>query len=336
MLPPTHKRRWRLACAVGTSTVVLLGGRVDPAMAHGPRLMVLSQSVRTPDEAACWAVVEQHLTAVADLWRKGDEAGALRARLDALHAAMDCKSASAEMEKLVFNTYEKVFLQVKEGAALSAEQADRVHISYRRFVAEHPAPDGLAPLYKEFSRGVPPRDVDADGILDTVDKCPSVPGLPPDGCPAAPPPSDADEDGIPDSVDRCPSVSGLPPDGCPEPSTPSIPSGRGLRIGGGVGLSVGIGGLVGGAFSLGAMAAAQQNLEQCSLSPSCSDASSATYIRRGQLNEILGPSLLATGGALAIASIAMLVVGVKRKRPSVSLNPALHPQFVGATWMLRF
>jgi hypothetical protein len=334
MLPSPLKARWRLACAVGTSAVVLMGGR---ATAHGPpsRLTVFGQSVRAPDEAAGWTVVEQHLTAAADLWREGDEAGALRARVDALHAAMECKSAPTEIERLVFNTYEKVFLQVTEGANLSAEQADRVHISYRRFVAEHLAPRSLAPLYEEFSRRFPPRDADADDILDADDKCPSIFGIPPDGCPEAAP-SDADGDGIPDSVDRCPGISGVPPEGCPEAPAPSTLSGRGLRIGGAIGLSVGVGSLIGGAFSLGVMAVAQRNLDQCSLAPGCSDASSATYIRRGQLNEILGPTLLATGGALAVASIAMLAVGVKRKRSRLSLNPTLHPQFVGAAWALRF
>ena len=65
-------------------------------------------------------------------------------------------------------------------------------------------------------------DTDGDGLLDDVDKCPSVPedfdGFEDaDGCPEA----DNDRDGVPDVADRCPSlaenVDGVDDgDGCPE------------------------------------------------------------------------------------------------------------------------
>jgi len=68
-------------------------------------------------------------------------------------------------------------------------------------------------------------DRDHDGIPDSVDACPDVPGVASDdptknGCP--PPPADRDHDGIPDSVDACPDVPGVASDdpaknGCPLP-----------------------------------------------------------------------------------------------------------------------
>jgi outer membrane protein OmpA-like peptidoglycan-associated protein len=76
----------------------------------------------------------------------------------------------------------------------------------------------------------PVADRDKDGILDPVDACPDVAGLPSDdpaknGCPpAAPPPApkDRDKDGVLDDDDACPDVPGLPSgdkakNGCPLP-----------------------------------------------------------------------------------------------------------------------
>lgn len=66
----------------------------------------------------------------------------------------------------------------------------------------------------------PATDRDRDGIADTVDACPDVPGVASpsprrNGCP-----SDRDEDGFPDTVDACPDLAGVAnPDarfnGCP-------------------------------------------------------------------------------------------------------------------------
>jgi outer membrane protein OmpA-like peptidoglycan-associated protein len=63
----------------------------------------------------------------------------------------------------------------------------------------------------------PPGDRDGDGILDDVDKCPDVKGLPRyQGCPIP----DTDKDGINDEEDKCPTVPGLPRyQGCPIPDT---------------------------------------------------------------------------------------------------------------------
>jgi outer membrane protein OmpA-like peptidoglycan-associated protein len=63
----------------------------------------------------------------------------------------------------------------------------------------------------------PPVDTDRDGIIDSLDKCPTVPGIAKyDGCPIP----DTDKDGINDEEDKCPTVPGLAKyQGCPIPDT---------------------------------------------------------------------------------------------------------------------
>ena len=63
----------------------------------------------------------------------------------------------------------------------------------------------------------PPIDTDGDGIIDSLDKCPTVPGLAKyQGCPVP----DTDKDGINDENDKCPTVPGLAKyQGCPIPDT---------------------------------------------------------------------------------------------------------------------
>ena len=58
-------------------------------------------------------------------------------------------------------------------------------------------------------------DRDKDGIPDSIDACPDIPGLAQfQGCP------DSDGDGIPDNEDKCPTVPGvLKYHGCPVPDT---------------------------------------------------------------------------------------------------------------------
>jgi OmpA-OmpF porin, OOP family len=61
----------------------------------------------------------------------------------------------------------------------------------------------------------PPKDADSDGIVDSLDACPSEAGLAAfQGCP------DKDGDGIPDKNDKCADVAGLARyEGCPIPDT---------------------------------------------------------------------------------------------------------------------
>jgi len=59
------------------------------------------------------------------------------------------------------------------------------------------------------------KDTDGDGIFDSRDKCPTVPGVAKyEGCPVP----DTDGDGILDDKDKCPEMAGYPElDGCPYP-----------------------------------------------------------------------------------------------------------------------
>ena len=63
----------------------------------------------------------------------------------------------------------------------------------------------------------PEKDSDNDGLVDSKDKCPTVPGVAKyDGCPVP----DTDGDGVNDENDKCPTVKGLAKyQGCPIPDT---------------------------------------------------------------------------------------------------------------------
>lgn len=63
----------------------------------------------------------------------------------------------------------------------------------------------------------PPVDTDKDGIVDSLDKCPTVPGIAKyQGCPIP----DTDKDGINDEEDKCPNEAGVARyGGCPIPDT---------------------------------------------------------------------------------------------------------------------
>jgi OOP family OmpA-OmpF porin len=65
----------------------------------------------------------------------------------------------------------------------------------------------------------PAPDMDNDGVPDSLDKCPTIPGLAEfAGCP------DTDGDGVPDNLDKCPLVPGLKNfDGCPDSDGDGIP-----------------------------------------------------------------------------------------------------------------
>ncbi len=62
-----------------------------------------------------------------------------------------------------------------------------------------------------------PVDTDNDGLIDSLDKCPTVPGLTKyEGCPIP----DTDKDGINDEEDKCPTAAGVARyQGCPVPDT---------------------------------------------------------------------------------------------------------------------
>lgn len=64
---------------------------------------------------------------------------------------------------------------------------------------------------------LPPADSDDDGIVDSLDHCPAIAGLPQYlGCPVP----DKDNDGLNDETDKCPEVAGLAKyGGCPVPDS---------------------------------------------------------------------------------------------------------------------
>lgn len=70
-----------------------------------------------------------------------------------------------------------------------------------------------APLKPLPPAPTPPVDTDKDGIVDSLDKCPTVPGLAKyQGCPVP----DTDKDGINDEEDKCPTQPGpASNNGCP-------------------------------------------------------------------------------------------------------------------------
>ncbi len=70
----------------------------------------------------------------------------------------------------------------------------------------------LVPGPKE-NHGCPELDSDGDGVVDRLDKCPRQPGVKENnGCPDV----DTDADGVPDRLDKCPKESGpASNDGCP-------------------------------------------------------------------------------------------------------------------------
>lgn len=76
---------------------------------------------------------------------------------------------------------------------------------------------GKKPEPKVIEPPRPPADTDADGIIDSLDKCPLVKGVEKyNGCPVP----DTDKDGINDEEDKCPTVPGLARyKGCPIPDT---------------------------------------------------------------------------------------------------------------------
>jgi OOP family OmpA-OmpF porin len=65
---------------------------------------------------------------------------------------------------------------------------------------------------------IPLVDTDCDGLVDSIDKCPTVPGpARNEGCPIV----DRDHDGVNDEVDKCPDQAGDPcNEGCPLPPKP--------------------------------------------------------------------------------------------------------------------
>ena len=84
-------------------------------------------------------------------------------------------------------------------------------------IADRKEPTALVATPPPPAPPVVEKDTDGDGIVDSKDKCPTVPGVAKyDGCPIP----DTDGDGINDENDKCPNVKGVAKyQGCPVPDT---------------------------------------------------------------------------------------------------------------------
>jgi OOP family OmpA-OmpF porin len=124
-----------------------------------------------------------------------------------------------------FNVANKVFIFVNEQYRVPVtEEANYnffstlgVGIPVAKKKKEEPKPLPVVPQQEPVVVKPVVLDTDGDGIVDSLDKCPTVPGVAKyQGCPIP----DTDKDGINDEEDRCPTVPGVARyQGCPIPDT---------------------------------------------------------------------------------------------------------------------
>jgi OOP family OmpA-OmpF porin len=111
---------------------------------------------------------------------------------------------------------DEVFMMINSQYRVPVTESGSYHLYHSIGVAaplfKKPEP---APVVIPIPVVEPLKDRDGDGILDSLDRCPDVPGLASlQGCP------DRDGDGITDAEDKCPDVPGLARyQGCPIPDT---------------------------------------------------------------------------------------------------------------------
>ncbi|HVM88539.1 MAG TPA: OmpA family protein [Puia sp.] len=110
-----------------------------------------------------------------------------------------------------------IFLQLNYRASLSKSDLDN-NLFYSVGITENISPAKPKPAPKAaivIPAVEPPKDTDGDGVIDSLDECPTVAGLAQfHGCP------DTDGDGIPDKEDKCPNQKGIAKyNGCPIPDT---------------------------------------------------------------------------------------------------------------------
>ncbi len=122
---------------------------------------------------------------------------------------------------LQLNLGEETFLHIQFTHNVSVTELGTENFNYR-FGLSSPIND--RPIVKPIAPPPPPPpppppvvevDTDKDGIVDSKDKCPTVPGVAKyNGCPIP----DTDKDGINDDEDKCPNVAGVAKyNGCPIP-----------------------------------------------------------------------------------------------------------------------
>lgn len=130
---------------------------------------------------------------------------------------------------LVFENFDSSNVQFPVGAGLDLRVAPQAYLTWQSEVRFSTADDrnnfnhsiGFKYMFGNVPEPVelPPLDTDQDGIVDTMDRCPLIPGLEVfEGCP------DTDGDGIPDIDDACPEYPGLIQfDGCPDSDGDGVP-----------------------------------------------------------------------------------------------------------------
>jgi len=113
-----------------------------------------------------------------------------------------------------------LFLNLETGYKIAVTNQDFNHLQHTIGVVYWFKP-GYKPKSKaeELAEVLPPPDMDKDGVTDSLDKCPTIPGTAEfDGCP------DTDGDGVPDNIDECPLVAGSKDfNGCPDTDGDGIP-----------------------------------------------------------------------------------------------------------------
>ncbi len=115
---------------------------------------------------------------------------------------------------------QQVYFNIEAGYKAAITNNDYDHLQYTAGVVYW-----FKPRYRKVEVltenvvAAPVPDMDNDGVPDSLDKCPTIPGLAEyNGCP------DTDGDGVPDNLDKCPLVPGLKAfDGCPDTDGDGIP-----------------------------------------------------------------------------------------------------------------
>jgi len=112
------------------------------------------------------------------------------------------------------------YLNLEGGYKVALTNTDQNHLQYTAGFVYWFKPGYKKPsMAAELAEALPPPDMDKDGVPDSVDKCPTIPGTAEfEGCP------DTDGDGIPDNEDDCPLVAGTKAfNGCPDTDGDGIP-----------------------------------------------------------------------------------------------------------------
>jgi outer membrane protein OmpA-like peptidoglycan-associated protein/opacity protein-like surface antigen len=128
----------------------------------------------------------------------------------AFHFGLGAKYALTEALSVRLDLRDTMAQRAQTAEDPAAEQGDLTHFPEVMLGVSL----ALDPRHEECAEpaAAGPKDSDHDGFVDPSDKCPTQPGIAPDGCPD----KDSDGDGLLDSKDACPTESGpASTGGCP-------------------------------------------------------------------------------------------------------------------------